>query len=220
MVPIALKSSQPFWRSLIRPMSLISLGLHGLLLLTPTSSNPKPEPPAEEKVKLTQLPAENQPVVPPARPSITPRVVVKPAARPITPPLPRRVDAPPPLRSAPIPRSAPSTPQQSTPAQQPAPTPSAAAATTPAPAVSPTAPPADPFTAGFPIYPGSQQGSFGLPSQFESGSRKTNDGMDQVDNFYQTALAAGYAPTAVEQPGRIVYQLTKGEQTRYQHCFE
>jgi len=214
MVPIALNSSQPFWRSLIRPMLLLSLGLHGLLLMLPTSSNPKPEPPAEQKVSLTELPTENHPVASPsARPSATPRLVVKPAARPVTPPLPRRVDAPPPLRSAIIPRQA---PQQATPAQPvPTPTVAAAAATTPAPA-SPTAPPADPFTAGFPVYPGAQPGSFGLPSQYNAGSRRTTDEMSKVDNFFVDRLqAAGYEITTAEQSGRIAYQVTKSGQTRY-----
>jgi hypothetical protein len=223
MVPIALKSSQPFWQSLIRPMLLISLGLHGLLLMLPTSSETKPEPPAEDKVSLTELPTENRPVAPPsARPSATPRLVVKPAVRPVIPPPPRRVDAPPPLRSTTSPpQQLPRVAQPSTPAQ---PTPTAAAATTsPSPGTAapiaptaPTAPPADPFTSGFPIYPSTQPGSFGLPSDYDASSRRTDDDMEKVNDFYVNGLSeANYVTTAVEQAGRTVYQVTKADQTRY-----
>jgi hypothetical protein len=204
-------------------MLLLSLGLHGLLLLTPTPSE-KPKPPAEEKVSLTELPTENQPVAPPSvRPLATPRVVVTPAARPVVSPPPRRVDAPPPLRSTTTTRQSPVAPQPSTPAQ-PTPNPTVAAATTSplsestapiAPATS-TAPLADPFTAGFPIYPGTEPGSFGLPSDYDASSRRTDDDMEKVNDFYVDKLpAADYVITAREQPGRTVYQVTKGDRTQY-----
>jgi hypothetical protein len=209
MVPIALKSSQPPWQTLIRPMLLLSLGLHGLLLMLPTSPVHQPEPPAEEKVSLTQLPTESSsasPVAPSTRPTPvapTPRAVATPPPRSIAPP---RVAAPPPLRTAaaPTPALAASTPAAST---QPSPAATAPSAT--------PAPPADPFAAGFPHYPNAQPGSFGLPPEYESASQKTSDAMSAVASFFEQQLrAGGYTIAPLQQAGRTVYQVMKGNITK------
>jgi len=65
-----------FW---IRPMLLASLGLHGLLLVIPTTSHEKPKPPTKkepEKVKITQLPTT------PKQPAsqVSPLAAVKPSS--------------------------------------------------------------------------------------------------------------------------------------------
>jgi hypothetical protein len=69
-------------RSLIRPMLVLSLGLHALILFAPLQAEKKPEPLKEEEkqVKITQLPT--------ARPSPKPAAVKRrtPPARKITTP--------------------------------------------------------------------------------------------------------------------------------------
>lgn len=222
MVPIALKNSQPNWRNFIRPMLLISLGLHGLLLFLPTSSAPKPEAPAEEKVNLTSLPTESSAARPSVRPAATPspRVAVSPPRSSIAP-LPPRVNPLPVIRSQVAPRPVTQAAAQSTPAPSaatPAPsnaasTPSNAAQTTTPSTLSPLP---DPFTTGFPRYANAQPGSFGLPSQFDAVSQKTSDSIEQVASFYQQALpAAQYDIAPVEQAGRTVFQVAKAGQSRY-----
>lgn len=225
------QSPQPAWRSLIRPMLLASLALHGLLFFIPTSSEPEPEPPQEEKISLTQLPTTDQPAPAPtvaATPSAaaTPRPIVTPVPRPVATPLSARIQAPV-IRERPIsprptaqPQAQPSpTIAQPTPAAAPAQStqtvPPSSAPATPAPAATQPAPPPDPFTAGFPRYPGAEPGSYGLPAEFNSGSQRTADGVEQVDIFYQQALAdAGYEAVALNQSGRNAYELRKDGQAR------
>lgn len=61
-------SSKSFsWRSLLQPAILVSIGLHGLLLLMPLAGvhqQSAPPIPKEEKVKLTELPTEEVPASP------------------------------------------------------------------------------------------------------------------------------------------------------------
>src|SRR6476469_7426650 len=73
-------------RVLVRPMLLISLGLHGLLLLAPTAAKHKATAPKSEKtVKITQL-------SPTAKPSTIKQSAKKPAPKPLaTPPAAIRV---------------------------------------------------------------------------------------------------------------------------------
>ncbi len=128
-----------FW---IRPMLLISLALHGLLLAIPIPSAKKPAPTKKEpeKVKITQLPTTPSSSAPKATPSVA---VPKPKPSPvIASPKPSSVMASPirprlqpirqaalnippvPPRAKVIPRPQPQpTPQQKNPSPTPSPTP-------------------------------------------------------------------------------------------------
>jgi hypothetical protein len=176
-------------------MLLISLAIHGVLLFTPTSfDSPKPEasPEAEQTVSLTQLPPDNQPAAqpsPPTRPTPRPRPsAVAPRVRQAAPP-PLRRSAPPPVQAiAPSQVAAPSRPT-----------------------------PANSQLDADLVYPGSTAGSFGLPPAFDSRSRKTNDNVANVANYYESALAEkGYTVSPTEQSStRTVYQVSKQGLTRY-----
>lgn len=194
-----------FW---VRPMLLLSLGLHGLFLAIPIPSEKKPVPTKKEpdKIKITQLPT-----TPPA-PNPSPRPVIRPTPKP-TPQLrpsirQRASDIPPipPLTKS-IPRSQPQpTPKQTPPPPTPTPTPSQATATpslapptpTPSPATatpasSPPSPQPSPNSlqnpfADFPFPDQAQRGSLGLLSEADQAARNTPQALDQVVDFYKTAL--------------------------------
>ncbi|MBW4582188.1 MAG: hypothetical protein KME42_21695 [Tildeniella nuda ZEHNDER 1965/U140] len=93
----AAKSRIPWW---LNVSTLVSLGLHGLLLFLPMGhESTKPPKPQEKQVRITQLPTLTKvaPVKTLPKPRVTPRVV---SDRPTTPPLKRAV-APPPSQPAP-----------------------------------------------------------------------------------------------------------------------
>ncbi len=137
-----LPASLQFW---VRPMLLLSLGLHGVLLALPLPSEKKPAPPAKkepEKIKITQLPttppAPNASPRPVVRATPRPTPQVRPSIRPQPSPIRQRMsDIPPipPLTRAtprPQPQLTPSptpTPSQATATPSPTPTPSQATAT-------------------------------------------------------------------------------------------
>jgi hypothetical protein len=148
-------ASLQFW---VRPLLVLSLGLHGLLLALPLPSEKKPAPSAKkepEKIKITQLPttppapkASPRPVVratpkpiPQVRPSIRPQPsLIRPRMSDI-PPIPPPTTATPrpqpqltPTFLQPTPSPTP-TPLQTTATPSPSPTPSQATAT---PSPSPT----------------------------------------------------------------------------------
>jgi len=194
-------------RMVIRPMLLLSLALHAALLLTPfpgaNSEKSKPEAPKEEKISLTQLPPQTQPVTPQTPP------------KPATPPPPRpRINIPPrpaalALRrnAPPPPRRVPSRPTQATPQA-------------PAQPIQPTParPAADAFSKDFPQYPGAQRGSFGLPATYTPFSQKTTAAMEQVGTFFQQELQRkGYDVQTIEAnpPQREVFQVSREGTTKY-----
>lgn len=180
----------------IRPMLLISLAIHGILLFTPTpSDSPKPEPPPEEEqtVSLTQLPPVNQPV---AQPSPATRPSPRPRPSVVVPRI--RRTAPPPLR-----RTAPNAVRSNAPSQ-------------PAASAPRSAPPASQFLADL-AYPGWTQGSFGLPPAYESVSHKTNDNRAAVSSYYESNLPTkGYTVNPVDDSStRAVYQVSKQTFSHY-----
>ncbi len=152
-LPKKLPANLQFW---IRPMLLISVGLHGLVLATPMKSEKKSVEPAKkepDKVKITQLPTKSSapapkiaPVTPPkALPVVTqpktPPVVVPPKVAPIMAPIvavpkPPQQVIPPPIPPQVIPRPQP-VPSPS-PSPSPAPAPSPVPTPTPTPAPPPT----------------------------------------------------------------------------------
>lgn len=198
-----LKGLQPSMRALIRPMLIASLGLHALILLIPVPSQETPEPvEEEEKVTLTQLPPVDQPAASPSPRPSTPAV----PPRRSTPPPPVRRSAPPPVQSSP--RPAPNPGQASTNNSESAQTSNQAANNSTV----------DPFTADFPkIYPGSEAGSFGLPSAYDDFSRRTTDSLAQVDSWFQAQLPAkGFSSQIVEESSTgKVYQVTKDGVTQF-----
>lgn len=120
------------------PMVALSVGLHGLLLLTPVPSQPQPEPeaePPETQVKLSSISSLkiNSPPTPkitPPSPKPIPNPIVK-AAMPPRPPVPNPI---------PTPVVSPSPTATPTPVATPSPVQTPIAAVTPLPSALPTAP--------------------------------------------------------------------------------
>lgn len=194
-----LKNLRPSMQAFIRPMVFVSLALHALVLLIPAPPQQTPEPIEEEEpITLTQLPPVDQPTE-------------QPSPRPSTP-------APPPRRTnAPAPRVRQSAPPSTQPSPRPSSNPGQAAAD-PTPVQANNNPPVDPFTADFPkIYPGSEEGSYGLPEAYDDFSRRTTDGLSQVDSWFQAELAAKEFSTQVVEENSTgkVYQVTKDGTTRF-----
>ncbi|NJL38201.1 MAG: hypothetical protein HC899_16745 [Leptolyngbyaceae cyanobacterium SM1_4_3] len=200
-----LKNLRPSMQAFIRPMLFASLALHALVLLIPAPPQETPEPvEEEEQITLTQLPPVDQPAEQPSPRPATPA----PPPRRTNAPAPRvRQSAPPPTRSSPRPQSSPgqTTTNSSNQAQA-----NQVQAN--------NAPPVDPFTAEFPkIYPGSEEGSYGLPEAYNDFSRRTTDGLSQVDRWFQTELAAKEFSFGVVEENSTgkVYQVTKDGVTRF-----
>ena len=197
----------------VRPMLLISLGLHGLLLAVPMPSKHKPEPTKKEpeKVKITQLPTT------PSSPVKTaPKVSPKPSpvvTQPIRPrPQPIRPAAPviPPVAPRPkaIPRSLqPSpTPEQKQPSPTPQPTPPP-----PTPEPTPNATVQDPF-ADFPFPNNVQPGSLSLlPPDTDKAARNSTDGLEQVVAFYsqELPLKKFNSKPLTDEPELKIYEVSK-----------
>lgn len=221
------KNLPAFLQFSIRPMLLISLGLHGLLLMMPVSSETKIQPPKkEEKVKISQLPPtatspspkaalpSPQTSLPPS-PKLSP-VATQPILRPSVPARQQPVASP--VRQpsqTPQPKLTP-TPQVQ---QKPSPQPSQSASPQASPSPSPQASqqpvtPADPF-AEFPRYPNAQPGSAGvLKPEYDKGYvfNKT-EALEQVaTNFEKLLQAKGFTPAAATGDATFkVYQVSKGD---------
>ena len=182
----------------VRPMLLLSLGLHGLLLFMPLGSKPKPTPAAKpESVKITQLAASSKPA---AKPS--PKLSSKVNRRAVLPPRQPAVTLPPRQAIvAPVPSPV-----------RPAPTP--AADEKPAAAVK------DPL-ADFPRYPNAQPGSLDLfEGVIDQASQYTKDGLEQVAAYFEAQLPVkGYAAEDLnsDKPNLKVYQVTKDSKLQFLH---
>jgi len=216
-----------FW---VRPMLLISLGLHGILMATPMPSQRKPEAPKKEpeKVKITQLPTTSSspapkpsPVVPKPKPSLVLRQPNPPQPNPIirqpttvippvttTKSIPRPTPSPTPEQAKPSP-----SPEQAKPSPSPEqakPSPSPEPSTTPEPTPNPAT--QNPF-ADFPIYPNTQGGSLGLLSgDTDKSARNTTDGLDTVVAFYNKELPArkfNPKPLPTDDPNLKIYEVSK-----------
>lgn len=169
-------------------MLLISLGLHGLLLVMPIPAEKKAEvPKKEEKVKISQLPS----------PATSPTLKGEP---PKLPPKPTPVASPPiPRSGAPVIRQPQVQSSARQPIQQPKPnqTPAPPAQQTPSPQASPSPSPqpsqqsADPFT-NFPSYPNAQPGSGGVLKQDydQPGAYvfNTQDELSAIVSFFEKQL--------------------------------
>lgn len=210
-----------FWKNLptplhrlLHPWMLLSLALHGLVLMLPLvpASAPEPEEAVEESitVDLTELPPTALPIAPPPVPPPTvaptppPSTSVPTPAPPnpqvaIAPPSP---EAPPPIAPTPSPQPTPAaspTPQTSpTPLPSPTPQPSP----TPLPSPTPT-----PF-ADFPHAEGAVQGCHDseqcwqvADTQWRSLSRSLSEQLT-AENYQLRELDLG------DDAGRRVYELT------------
>jgi len=206
---LPLNNSQPgrwqnVWR-IVRPMLLLSLGIHALALLVPLPPKAIDAEKAakEQAITITQLPPAEQSTAKPAaaaaaeaKPALAavlarPAVAVVGGARPAV--------SPPPVAS-----------YSSTSASSPPPSPQIVAAT-------PTSSVVDAFPSDFPKYPDAQPGTFGLPPTYEPFGRKTSKAIGDVDEWFQQQLARqGYTVEPVEQSSqRMVYKVAKGGVTEF-----
>ena len=173
---------------LVTWLTLLSLGVHGLLLVLPVApEKPATPPPEQEKsARITQL----SPPGPKGNTKPKPKAAT---AKPV--PKPRTSNRPPAV--PPIPPVKP----------PPAPTPAAAA-----PAATPTTTPAatEPMAGNpwedFPQYPQAQPGCYNLDS-----CRQTPQPLEQVSTFFSQQLPAKKyaAQLTIDEPGRKVYQVSK-----------
>jgi hypothetical protein len=172
---------------------LVSLGLHGVLLLLPTGSENKAttQKPEEKSIRITQLPMQiKAPVVKqlPKAPALRkPTVVTKPLRSNTTVPALRQ----------PKPQAAPP------------PSPRTASANT-------TASGANPWQ-DFPQYPGAETGCHNLQSCLQ-----TADGLDKVTAFFEKELdAKKYASKlTITEANRKVYQVARNGITQFLSVIE
>ncbi len=187
---------------LIRPMLLISLGLHGLLLFLPIGSDENPVlAKKQEAVKITQL--STSPSSKPAAKS-----AAKPSAKKAQQPTQRAtsLDRP---RSVVTPGPQTAETSQSNPASN------QAASGSEASAEGEGAGAGNPF-ADFPHYPGAKTGCFGKDS-----CRQTTDELKLVAAYFEKQLPAkkyDIQPGANEA-SKKVYQVSKGGLTQYLNLF-
>jgi outer membrane biosynthesis protein TonB len=213
----------------VRPMLLVSIALHGLLLAIPMPPKPKPEAPKKEleKVKITQIPTTPPAPKSSVRPSPRPTPLVRQSPRPKPTPV-RRPSTIPPItqaRAIPRPQSQPSS--QPTPQQTPSPTvqqtpppPAPEQTSSPAPEQSPNSEVQNPF-ADFPFPDSAKIGSLGLLSgETDKSARNTADGLDQVVSFYNSQLPSKkFTSTPVTDEADLkVYEVAKeGGERQYLH---
>jgi hypothetical protein len=224
--PLPLNNLQPGrWQNVwlvIRPMLLISIGIHALALLVPLPPKAIDAEKAaqEQAITITQLPPVEQSTAKPApapaastasaKPSLT-AVPARPAV--INSPSPAVVSSQSTVTTSTPSSGTPSssTSSSSTPSSGTAPSPQLAAATPVSPSI------VDAFPRDFPQYPDAQPGTFGLPPTYEPFSRKTSKAIAEVDEWFQQQLSRqGYTTEPVEQSAqRMVYRVAKGGVTEF-----
>lgn len=213
----------------VRPMLLISIALHGLLLAIPMPPKPKPEAPKKEpeKVKITQIPITPPAPKPSVRPSPRPTPLVRQSPRPKPTPIRRPSTIPPITQARTIPRPQPQPSPQQTPQQTPSPTaqqtpppPTPEQTPSPVPEQSPNSEVQNPF-ADFPFPNNAEIGSLGLLSgETDKSARNTADGIDQVVSFYnsQLPLKKFTSSSVTDEPELKVYQVNKeGGDSQFLH---
>lgn len=195
-------------RWIIRPMLLLSLALHGLLVFFPM-------PPSEDdlseldevSIQVTTLPA---PLNPPA--DLSPENPIPPDAPDEEPPPPTSAPAPPSPRVTPRPTTS-APPSETTP--PPTTPPSTAQSPPPAP-VEPPPPTHEPLPfSSFPHLANAEAGCYGLPNCRQiDGSNFRQAGTRLIDQL----TAQGYDVRSrddLEDSGLKVYEVTKDNTTRY-----
>ncbi len=196
---------------LIRPMLLISLGLHGLLLFLPTGAERNPIVEKEETVKITQLPSSSKPAAKPASKSAAKPAAkkVKPARRAVAINRPRAIVTPAPRIE---PRQASAAGEQ---ARRELVAASASGETSGTDQQAEASGAESPF-ADFPHYSGAEPGCFGKES-----CQKTADPLGKVDAHFAKQLPAKkYQVQSVSnEADKKVYQVSKGGATQFLNLF-
>lgn len=201
-------------RKWVKPMLLISLGLHTFALLTPLppseTAKPKKETPkqSEPHIKIAAIPTSRK--LPPAKPVVVKSAVASlPKVLNITRPaivLPRKAQ---PLSVAssaakPVPPAATKSQTSQPPAAS---APTAAAPSTDGAIYDPANPMSD-----FPQFPGAVAGCLSLPSCFATGKPLT-----EVSRFFDQQLPAQkfVIQPVTNEADRKVYQISKGGVTQF-----
>lgn len=201
----SLKNLPSLFQTLIRPMLLTSLVLHGLLLLMPLPEETKSTPKKERSVKVTQLtlpaskpPTSTKPKTLTTRPKVTPRT-----SRPVQP-ISRRQPIIQGVKPKPV--QTPPQPRQVAPVPSPSPTTSPAKS----PNVEPTnlANATDTPLAEFPHFLGAKPGCLEVPSCFQT----ANDLEKVAAHFEKELPAKGFTTSVnVDEPGRKVYEVSRSD---------
>lgn len=187
-------------QSLIRPMLLMSLVLHGLLMLMPVPDK-VPEKKEEKSVKVTQLPTTNSPLKikrsPQPSPTVAPKVVTPIIRQPVLANRPRSQ----PIVQAPRSRQVQPTPSPIAPSP-------VAATPTPSPTSPELAPTTDTALNEFPIFPGAKAGCLEVQSCFQTGNA-----LDKVAAYFEKELPARKftAPVNTDEPSRKVYEVSRND---------
>lgn len=201
-------------RWLIRPALLSSVGLHLLLVFMPLperSSEPASLTQVDsDQIRLTRLPKQSSP---PPKPMVAAKPVATPKPSPSIARLQRPAARPPSLLQPtlqPLPKSVNSETLPQPVAKTPVPTPPPAPITS----ADPVPPPSLPF-ADIPLLSGAQTGCFGLGTCHQvdgTNFRATGQALEEQ------LQAQGYRIKArddLEETGRQVYELSKGNETRF-----
>ncbi|WP_009634460.1 hypothetical protein [Synechocystis sp. PCC 7509] len=199
------------WQQLARPMLLLSIGFHGLILFAPTPAHktelPKKEI-ATERVKITQLPVSSNP----------PRVIKKTSQSTVKLPIVRptnRFIANQKSVSQPVIKQSPAVPADSKPAKT---TPQVLAFSgTETIALPNPSNLSDPF-GDFPKYINAQPGSLGLfKAELDQSSQQTKDATALVAKYFERELKAReYKLTlAKNESDTKVFEITKGNTTKF-----
>ena len=228
------------WRSLLKPAILISIGLHGLLLLMPLAGiheQSAPPIPKEEKVKLTELPTEVVTTSPsvsiPSPTGGSPTPQLSPSASAKSPEVKSISPSPTPSPSAsklpqlaispkPIPTAKPSPSISPKPLASIKPSPKVSPKATvskPLPSVTPSAQKSPtlntPFS-DFPKYPNAAPGAFDLKA-IEKVAQQTPDDLKQVSSFFDSELKGKsyQSNISTNTANKKVYEISKGGVTEY-----
>lgn len=199
-------------QALIRPMLFISLALHGLLLLVPTSDQEAEADveKVEKSVKVTQLPTTPT--------AASPQASLKtPAPKPETPKVVTPAIRQPAInnRTQPIIQASPSPRRTTQAAPEAKPSPQTATNTSPSSQTvtntnpgSQTATTSNTALGEFPIFPGAKAGCLEVESCFQTGNP-----IDKVAAYFTKELPArGFASAEnISEPGRKVYEVMRSD---------
>ena len=197
------------WQQLARPMLLLSIGIHGLLLFTPMptkKAEPTKKVQTQNKVKITQLQISSNPQ----------RAIKKPANSAVTPSIIRQTNKPiiNPQKSINQPITKDFTEVASKPTKQ-----NPQIASTPAETIALPNPNNlnNPFD-DFPKYINSQPGSLGLfTAPIDQSSQQTQDSVNTVSQYFERELKAReYKITiAKNEADAKVFEVKKGNTAKF-----
>ena len=195
------------WQQIARPMLLLSIGFHGLILFAPNPTH-KAELPKKEvvrQVKITQLPISFNPprVIKKTSPSIIKLPIVRQTNRAIVSQK---------VISQPVIKQSPSAAVSPTPTPQAIASPASETITLPSPSDL-----NNPF-GDFPKYANAQPGSLGLfKAELDQSSQQTQDAITLVSQYFEKELKARkYKFTfAKNEADTKIFEITKGNTTKF-----